>query len=138
MFGKKNPLSILVAEDDKLIARAFKFSLTKAGFEVTNAYDGEEATEMIQKNKPDVVLLDMMMPKKTGLEVLKDIRNDKKLKKTPVLIISNVEDEKSIQKANELEVDEYLLKTSVTTKDIIHKIKKHCQGLNRAEITYRI
>lgn len=138
MSKDKKCKNILVVEDDKFISKAFKDSLTRAGFVVKNAYDGEEALKMIYSDQPDIILLDLLMPKKDGFAVLGKIRNDEKIKNIPVIIVTNVEDKESIKRANELKADEYLLKANITTEEVTAKIKKHCKGLNKAEITYQI
>jgi DNA-binding response OmpR family regulator len=122
----KKIINILVAEDDKFITRALADGLDRAGFKVFCADDGEEALAAIKARKPDVILLDLVMPKKDGFEVLGELKNDQKLSLIPALVFSNLEDESDIKRALELGAKEYLLKASFTLQDIVEKIKEYC------------
>lgn len=123
MFKKKN--RILFAEDDQFIARALKDGLSDAGYTVFNAFDGEEAINILKKEKPDLVLLDIVMPKMDGLAVLKEMSGDKKFKKTPIIVFSNVDVQDEVMKFANLGVVEYLLKANFTMKEVVEKISKH-------------
>ncbi|HMB65358.1 MAG TPA: response regulator [Patescibacteria group bacterium] len=120
-MGKKQ--KILIAEDDKFISRAYGNGLQQAGFEVLIATDGVKAKEMIKKKKPDLILLDLIMPEKDGFDVLKEIKKDSKLKKIPVLILSNLGQDPDIEKGKELGAVDYLVKTDYSMSKVIDKIK---------------
>lgn len=100
---------ILCVDDEKNLVDIFSAGLIKAGYEVVIAYDGEQALEKAEQDKPDVVILDLMMPKLNGFEVLMQIR--KRFKKwIPVIIYSAENDLESLKKAYRLEADHYLTK----------------------------
>ena len=123
---RKKPI-ILIAEDDKYIAHAFRDGFLRKGFEVINAYNGKEALEIIKKKIPGIILLDLVMPVKNGLEVLEEIKKDEKVKEIPVIVFSNLEEEESIKKAKELGAVEYLLKANFSMEEVIAKIKKYLE-----------
>ncbi|MFH0790483.1 MAG: response regulator [Candidatus Omnitrophota bacterium] len=100
---------ILCVDDEKNLVDIYSAGLIKAGYEVVIAYDGEQALEKAEQDKPDVVILDLMMPKLNGFEVLMQIR--KRFKKwIPVIIYSAENDLESLKKAYRLEADHYLTK----------------------------
>lgn len=110
---------VFVVEDDKLISRAFKLGLEKAGFLVSLALDGEDGVEKIKKEIPDIVILDLVMPIKNGFEVLKELKANKETKNIPVIVLSNLESCFDIQKAKDMGAEKYLLKTDFTIDDVI-------------------
>lgn len=98
---------ILVCDDDKEIVSAIEIYLSKEGYNILKAYDGEGAINLIQENRVDLILLDIMMPKKDGMEALKQIRKDKNL---PIIMLSaKSEDNDKIQGLNE-GADDYITK----------------------------
>lgn len=101
---------ILLVDDDKEIVETLEARLIKEGYEVSTAYDGEEALVKIKEDNPDVVLLDLMLPKLNGFEVLKEIRQRFKDKWRPVIIISAQTELESVRKSYSLEADHYLTK----------------------------
>ncbi len=119
--GKK----IVIAEDDNFIAEMYIAKLLSEGFEVEHAQDGQEAIEKICKVQPDIVLLDILMPKLDGIEVLKRIRADKKVKNTTVIILTNANEKDHISKAMEMGANDYLIKSSFTPDEIVSKIKEN-------------
>lgn len=119
----KNKKKILLAEDDKFIARAYQDGLTRAGFEVVSAVNGQEAIDKVKSEKPDLVLLDLIMPKKNGFEVLEEIKADQTLK-MPVIILSNLSQDSDIEKAKELGAVDYIVKSNFSMKEVIKKIEK--------------
>jgi DNA-binding response OmpR family regulator len=131
-------LRILIAEDDKFISRALKDGLSRAGFHVANAYNGEEALQMIKNDSFDILLLDLIMPVKDGLEVLREVKADKKYQDMPVLIFTNLESDETVRKAKELGAEEYLTKADFTIRDIIAKIKEYCDTRKQMNVLYKI
>jgi two-component system alkaline phosphatase synthesis response regulator PhoP len=101
---------ILVVDDDEDIIETLRHRLLKEGYQVSVAYDGEEALVRVKEDKPDVVLLDLMMPKINGFEVLKEIRERYKEKWIPVIIISAQGELDSLKKCYSMEADHYLVK----------------------------
>lgn len=131
-------LRILIAEDDKFISRALKDGLSRAGFHIANAYNGEEALQMIKNESFDIILLDLIMPIKDGLEVLKEVKADKKYQNIPVLIFTNLDNDETVRQAKELGAEEYLTKADFTIIDIIAKIKEYCDTRKQMKVLYKI
>jgi len=101
---------LLVVDDDKAIVDMLEKRLIQEEYEVVVAYDGEEALSKIQKEDPDVILLDLMMPKKNGFEVIKEVRANIKDKWRPIIIVSAKNDLDSIKMGYSMEADHYLTK----------------------------
>lgn len=116
---------ILLAEDDRAISHAYVGGLTHSGFEVTVAVNGAEALEKMRTERPDLVLLDLMMPIKNGFEVLEDMRNDSNLKNVPVFILSNLGQETDIERTKALGITEYFVKADLSMKELIERVSAH-------------
>jgi DNA-binding response OmpR family regulator len=114
---------ILVVEDEVSLRSALNDKLNNEGFEVVAAQNGLEGIQEIKKNKPDLILLDVVMPIMDGLSMLREIKNDDKTKDIPVVILSNLGDQRDILKAMEHETFDYLVKSDVTLEAIVAKIK---------------
>lgn len=117
-------VKILVVEDDKFLNYAYQSKLPKEGFEIDLAVDGEMALEKIESFRPDLVILDIMIPKINGLEVLEKMRKDKKTKKIPVIITSNLNQDYDIKKCMKLGANGYLIKSEVSINEVVDKIRK--------------
>ena len=114
---------ILAAEDDKLISNSLCDALKQAGFEPTPAYDGEEAVAKAKEILPDLVLLDIMMPKLDGISVLWELKADPNTAKIPVVVLTNIGDVETISKIVEAGAVDYLLKSDQSVDDIIQKVR---------------
>ena len=101
---------IVLAEDEPQIARLVEFKLKKEGYEVTWKTNGEEALEAIRKEKPDLILLDIMMPVMDGYEVLRRIREDENLKSIPVVMLTARAQERDVVKGIDMGADDYIAK----------------------------
>ena len=114
---------ILAAEDDKLISNSLCEALKTAGYEPTPAYDGEEAVAKAKEIVPDLVLLDIMMPKLDGISVLWELKANPTTAKIPVIVLTNIGDVETISKIVEAGAVDYLLKSDQSVDDIIQKVK---------------
>ena len=121
----KKKKKILLAEDDKFIQKAYEDGFKRNGFDVIIASDGSEAMEKIRKDSPDIVLLDLIMPKKNGFDVLKEIRGDKSLKSIPVLILSNLGQDSDINKCKKIGATDYLVKADYSMSEVVSKINNY-------------
>lgn len=101
---------LLVVDDSKDVVETLLRRLTREGYEVTVAFDGEEALQKVKEADPDIILLDLMMPKLNGFEVLKEVREKFKDKWRPIIIISAKDELESMQKCYSMEADHYLTK----------------------------
>jgi DNA-binding response OmpR family regulator len=118
-------VKILLTEDDKFISRAYTDGLTRAGYEVKQAYNGNEALELVKDFKPDLILLDLIMPGKNGFETLGDLKADHELKDIPVIVLSNLGQDTDIQQGKDLGAIDYLIKSNYSLSEVIDKINKH-------------
>lgn len=117
-----NAKRVLIAEDEKPMATALGLKLRSIGFETTQVYDGESAISAAQKIPFDLILLDLVMPKKDGFFVLAEL---KKLKITiPVIVSSNLSQEEDIKRAKELGARDYFIKSDTTLAEIVEKVKQ--------------
>jgi DNA-binding response OmpR family regulator len=114
---------ILIIEDEEILSNLLEKKLKEIGYDVSVAFDGEEGLNKIKELKPDLVLLDIIMPKKGGFEVLEEMQKDSQLKKIPVIIISNSGQPVEISKALDLGVKDYLIKTQFDPQEVIEKVK---------------
>ena len=114
---------ILLVEDDKFLSVALGDKLTREGFTIIKAVNGQEALAKVRTQRPALILLDLMMPQKNGFEVLAELKLDETTKNIPVIILSNLGQEADIKKAKELGVREYLVKSDVEMKTVVEKIK---------------
>ncbi|OGY83063.1 MAG: hypothetical protein A3F54_04520 [Candidatus Kerfeldbacteria bacterium RIFCSPHIGHO2_12_FULL_48_17] len=122
---KKNHL--LLVEDEQILADIIKQKLEQHGFIVDLATDGDEGLQKILANRPDMVLLDVLLPKKNGYQVLEYLRTHADTKDLPVLVISNSGQPVEIDRILELGVCDYLIKAEFTPQDVIDKVEK-CLG----------
>ena len=114
---------IVVAEDDKLISHSLCDALKAEGYEAAAAFDGEEAVEKIAEIMPDLVLLDIMMPKLDGISVLRQIKANPSTARISVVVLTNIGDVETISKIVEAGGADYLLKSDQSVDDIIQKVK---------------
>jgi DNA-binding response OmpR family regulator len=115
---------IVCAEDDKLISTSLIEGFKAAGFEAIPAYDGEEALAKIRESKPDVVLLDIMMPKLDGLGVVWEMKASPETAEVPVVMLTNLSDSATVSKILEAGIMDYLLKSEQTIDQIVEKVKE--------------
>jgi len=120
---EKSP-KILMIEDDHFLRKIYRDKLTRAGFEFSEATNGEEGLNKTISELPDLVLLDLMLPRKNGFDVLVDIRRNKKTKDIPVIILSNLGQESDIKKGLSFGVVDYLIKTDVSLSEVVDKVKE--------------
>ena len=114
---------IMVVEDDKFLAQLLAKKMVGSGAFVLYAYNGEEALRMLEKEIPSLVLLDILLPGIDGFEVLKRMKANEKWKNIPVIVLSNFGSDEQIKTGQQLGVDNYLIKATVTTDEILKEIK---------------
>ena len=125
MAVKDKKIKIVLAEDDRFISLAYKDGLSRAGFEVVHAADGAEAVKKIKSEKPDIVLLDVIMPEKNGFEVLEEINKDPKVKNIPVIVLSNLGQDSDIKRGKELGAYDYFVKSNLSMADVVEKVSEY-------------
>lgn len=115
---------ILLVEDDKFLRELIARKLTQEQYEVVQVADGEEALKQIGKEKPDLVLLDLILPGIDGFEVLAKIEEDVKVAAVPVIILSNLGQKEDVERGLKLGAVDYLVKAHFTPNEIIEKVKQ--------------
>lgn len=115
---------ILLAEDEEIMRNLLKDKLIKEGYEVLVSNNGEEALKMMQETKPDLVLLDIVMPQKGGFEVMEEMKKSPVLSSIPIIIISNSGQIMELEKAKELGAKDWLVKTEFNPQEVINKVIK--------------
>ena len=118
-------MKVLIVEDEDVLALVLEEKFQNEGYEVMIAKDGEAAQPMAGKFRPDIILLDLILPKKGGLEVLEDLKNDAELKLIPVIVLSNLDGDEVIKKALALGAEDYFVKTQHPIGEILEKVQEH-------------
>ncbi len=119
---------ILIAEDDNFLANAYRVKLTKAGYEIKIASDGEETISALKSYTPDLVILDLVMPKKDGFAVLAEMKKNSLWSKIPCIVASNLGQKEDIDKAKSLGVTEYIIKTDLSMGKLMEQIRRAAGG----------
>jgi len=116
---------ILIVEDEKMLAEMYVDRFQQGGFETTLARDAESAIQLIKDGKPDLILLDILLPEADGITLLQQIRKDPEIASIPVVAFSNFDNTEAKEQAQKLGVKGYLLKTNYTPQEIVEKVKKY-------------
>lgn len=119
---------VLIAEDEEFLVRALKDNLEVEKCVVDVAVNGEEALENIKKRRPDLILLDLLMPKKDGFHVLEEVKKNPELKLIPVIVLSNLGGDAEIKRALEIGADDYFVKSQHPIEEVIEKVKDYLEG----------
>ncbi len=114
---------ILFIEDEFTLQKTFAQILKEEGYEMISALDGEIGLRMAKSEKPDLILLDLILPRLHGFEVLKELKKDEKTKDIPIIILTNLERSEDIQKALELGATTYLVKANYSLEEVVKKVK---------------
>ncbi|OGY45713.1 MAG: hypothetical protein A3J62_00390 [Candidatus Buchananbacteria bacterium RIFCSPHIGHO2_02_FULL_38_8] len=115
---------ILLVEDDEFLAELYATKLNLEGFEVSLAADGEKGLRMIKEKKPDLVLLDIVLPKMDGFEILKKMKAGKNTKDIPVILLTNLSQKDEVKRGLGLGANDYLIKAHFMPSEVIKKIKR--------------
>jgi CheY-like chemotaxis protein len=116
--------SILIVEDEPTLQKTLSAALRQEDYEVKNALDGEEGLKMAREVKPNLILLDLILPKIDGFEVLDELKKEEETKAIPVIVLTNLESPQDIERALALGATTYLVKANYDLKDIIEKVKE--------------
>jgi DNA-binding response OmpR family regulator len=119
------PHLALIVEDQKFLSSILKARLEREGIQAAQAFDGEEAITFLTQNKPGVVILDLVMPKASGFEVLEAMALNPQLKSVPVLVLSNLAQDEDIAKVKQLGVKEYFVKVQNPVETLVTRIKAY-------------
>ena len=116
---------VLLVEDNDFIRNMYQLKLAKADFAVVEAIDGKMALDKITEHKPDLILLDLMMPNVGGIEVLKELKKTGVLPDMPVIVLTNIMDPQTIAEAKELGARDYIVKTDLTPSQVVEKLQPY-------------
>ena len=116
---------ILIIEDDKFLLKLYSDKLRREGFEVLGSLTGQEGANMVSLERPDLVILDLVLPRKNGFEVLSEIKLDSQTKEIPVIILTNLGQEADIRTGLELGAEDYLVKTDFSLNELPEVVKKY-------------
>lgn len=119
---------ILIVDDDRVLRSMLREFLEKDGFGVVEAENGDEALEKVSVEHPDVVLLDAILPRKSGFQVLEDIKSQEKTKSIPIIMLTNLEEAEDIEKSVRLGAFMYMVKSDYQMEDIVRNVRR---ALNR-------
>lgn len=123
-MATRSKLVLLIVEDDEVLLRALYLLFHKSKYTIASATDGATAVQMAQRLKPDLILLDLLLPKMNGFEVLRIIKADPATKDTPVVVLSNLGDVSDIEKAKTLGATDYFIKANTDLAVLESKINK--------------
>ena len=116
--------TILFVEDESALQKTFGDILKQEGYEMIPALDGEIGLRLAKENRPNLILLDLILPKIHGFDVLKKLKEDNETKEIPVIVLTNLEGLEDVEKALELGATTYLVKTQYSLEEVVQKIKK--------------
>lgn len=115
---------ILIVEDEKILAEMYRDKFLQEGFEVYLASESREALEVLKKNKPDIILLDILLPRENGVSFLERLKKDSNFSSIPVVVFSNFDDPKTKSEVKKFGIKDYLIKTNFTPQQIVEKVKE--------------
>ena len=115
---------ILIVEDDIFLSDLYKTKMELEGFKVLAAYDGEKGLELAQKNIPNIILLDLILPKLSGFGVLEKLKANKATQGIPVIILTNLSQKGDVEKGLKIGANDYLIKAHFMPSEVVEKIKR--------------
>lgn len=115
---------ILLIEDDSLVVRMYQVKFEASGYEIFIAFNGRQGVEMAREKKPNLILLDILMPEMDGFKALENLKNDPETRPIPVVILTNIGEEKSVEKGLSLGAIDYLIKAKLTPLQVVKKVKE--------------
>ena len=121
---------ILIIEDDSFLSEMYSTKLIEEGFETEVASDGKQGFEKIKTINPDLVLLDIVLPKMDGFEILEKIKKDNEFKNVPVVLLTNLGQKNEVERGMSLGADEYIIKAHFTPTAVVSKVKEILEGKN--------
>ncbi|MDD4900856.1 MAG: response regulator [Patescibacteria group bacterium] len=120
----KEKIKILLVEDDSFLLGMYAAKFEAEGLKVAIAEDGEKALRAFRKERPDIILLDIILPKIDGFEVLKQLKADSSSAKVPVIMLTNLSQQEEIDKGLKLGAEDFLIKAHFMPSEVVDKIKK--------------
>jgi len=124
---QNSDITILLIEDDPFLLSMYSTKFELENFKVVTASDGEKGVELVQDSNPDIILLDILMPKMDGFEVLEKIKANPKTKDIPVILLTNLNQQEDVERGMELGANDFLIKAHFMPSEVVGKIKKLLQ-----------
>ena len=124
MAENSNPIHVMLVEDDEFLSDIYHKKFEMEGFKISSADNGEKGLEEIKKRMPDIVLLDILMPKMDGFTVLEKLKEDSATKKIPVILLTNLGQKDDVEKGLEKGAVDYLIKAHFKPSEVVAKIKE--------------
>ncbi|MBU1046501.1 response regulator [Patescibacteria group bacterium] len=121
-------IKIVLIEDDEILSKVIKEELDEAGFKTYTAYDGEAGLKLVKSQKPNLVLLDLMLPKMHGFEVLENLKRSPETEDIPVIILTMLGSDDDIKKGLQLGANDYIVKSQHAVGEIIDSVKEFFAG----------
>ncbi len=118
-------MKVLIVEDEEALRKVLQEKIQDSGFEAFTAKDGDEAWNMAKSKNPDIILLDLILPKRNGFEVLGMLKQDPELKDIPVIVLSNLSEDENLKKALAMGAEDYFVKVQHPINEVVEKIKDH-------------
>lgn len=115
---------ILLVEDDRFLSEMYAKKLTESGFNVEVAYEGREGSNKIKEFAPDLILLDIVLPKMDGFEILQKIKKDESLKNILVIVLTNLGQKEEVERGLGLGANDYIIKAHFTPTEVVAKVKR--------------
>lgn len=122
--SNSNPIHVMLVEDDEFLSDIYLKKFEMEGFKVSSANNGEKGLEEVKKKKPDIVLLDILMPKMDGFTVLEHLKADEEVKNIPVILLTNLGQKDDVEKGLQKGAVDYLVKAHFKPSEVVEKIKK--------------
>jgi len=116
-------MKVLIIEDEEALRKVLEEKMEHAGFEVFGAKDGVEGSDMAKSKNPDIVLLDLILPKRSGFDVLGMLKGDPELKDIPVIVLSNLAEDENLKKALQMGAEDYFVKSQHPINEVVEKVK---------------
>lgn len=116
-------MKIVIVEDELALSTALYDKFKRVGFDAYIARDGEEAMDVVKKVQPDIIALDLLLPKKNGFDVLSDLKADSELKDIPVIVLSNLDQDEDLKRCLKLGAVEYWVKNQHPINEVVEKVK---------------
>jgi len=123
-MSEEKKIKVLIIEDDSYISDMYRIKFEAANYETVVASDGIEGMKFLGNDVPDVILLDIVMPKIDGFSVLKTIKKNPQLKEIPVILLTNLSQKENVERGFELGAIDYIIKAHFTPSEVVEKIKE--------------
>ena len=124
MGKNKKKKKILIIEDEKFLLEIYQSRFEKEGYQVLTAINGQRGLVLAQKEKPDLIILDILMPEMNGYEVIEKLKKNSQTQEITILVLSNLGQEEEIKRGLELGADDYVIKTNLTPTELLDKVER--------------